>query len=379
MNFCSLTRTTRIGTTAARLWLVLTLALAGPAWAGTLLVNGFEHAPAGRGGSNLHWFALGPNCDREPYGILVNYHLPGVRALVQDQLLQLRARGQDRIATGVIHLRAPEPNNGAWTGTLLDSTGGDLRPQYRSNLATFLYDIRSSGFVELLFRYFPQGPNDPSGWSTFSESLYQENWNLIVNLEPILEGSGLAYKTDLGVELMPRARIIDVFGYPVIEPEQPANAAHSEYARRLWREYVSVFDAGRSVGFSFVSDSNTGRTEARVRHMPTIYTGANTAGVYPSVLALDLYGANGVDEATQFRRHDQHMRGLAGLADTPWIVAEAYYNDAAAASGVLQGMADTGRRVHYLTQWPLQRGSLCGAGVTEATPELFEQYQRRGF
>lgn len=344
-----------------------------------VFVNGFQHAPAGIGGSNYHWYHLGPNCDREPYGVLANYHQPGVRAIVLDQLLQMRARGQQRIATGVIHLRAPVPSDGTFGGTLLDSTGGNLRPQYRQNLTLFLADIRDAGFVELLFRYFPQGPNSPTYWTEFSEDLYQENWNLIFNLEPLLQQSGLDYRTDLAVEGMPRARIIDIPGAPVVRPNEPANAAHSAYARRLWREYVSVYGHERSIGFSFVSDTDRVRTEARVRHMPYIYTGEHSAGVFPTVLGLDIYGTANLDEATIFRRHDQHMRTIPGLIDTPWIIAESYYDDAAAADHFITAMNQTARPVLYFTQWPYVRGDSCGAGVNVAPPEHFDQYRRRGF
>lgn len=356
------------------------LAVGAPARAGDVVfVSGFQHAPAGIGGSNYHWYHLGPNCDREPYGILANYHQNGVRAIVLDQLIQMRARGQKRIATGVIFLRAPVLGDGSYGGTLLDSTGGNLRPQYRQNLSQFLADIRDAGFTELLFRYFPQGPNWPTYWSQFSEDLYQENWNLIFNLEPLLQQSGLDYRTDLGVEGMPRARIIDVPGYPIIRPNEPANNAHSAYARRLWREYVSVFGHQRSIGFSFVSDTDRVRTEARVRHMPYIYTGTDTAGVFPTALGMDIYGTASVNEATIFRRHDEHMRAISGLADTPWIIAESYYDDANAADHFIAAMNQTGRPVLYFTQWPYRRGDACGGGVNVAPPEHFDEYRRRGF
>lgn len=362
-----------------RLLALLLLPLAAPAAGGTLRVNGFEHAPAAAGGSNYHWYALGPGCDREPYGVLANYHLPGVRDLVQAQLRQMRAGGQDRIATGVIHLRAPWPTGGAWTGTLLDSSGGDLHPTYKANLALFLADIGEAGFVQVLFRYFPQGGNDPQYWSAWDEDRYQENWNLVWNLEAVLQASGLDYLTDLGVELMPRARILDLPGYPLVRPEEPANPVLTEYARRLWREYASQFGAGHSVGFSFVSDDDRVRTEARVRHLPTVYTGPWSAGVWPAALALDLYGTARAGEATMIRRHDSHVRGIPGAAALPWIIAEAYYDDAAAAGGVLEGMADTGRQVLWLAQWPLARADACGAGVNQAPPEQFGQWKRRGF
>src|SRR5579883_2977500 len=54
-----------------------------------------------RGGSNYLWYALGPGCDREPYGIVPNYGLPEVRTVVQAQLAAMFASGQARLSLGV--------------------------------------------------------------------------------------------------------------------------------------------------------------------------------------------------------------------------------------------------------------------------------------
>jgi hypothetical protein len=112
-------------------------AAAAPAQA--IFSSGFDFAtPALRGGSNLLWYALGPNCDREPYGILPNYHEPGVRAAVRAQLIDLRVSGQERVSIGIFHFTPSTPTlDGRVTGTQLDSSGGALRPQYLQNIRTW--------------------------------------------------------------------------------------------------------------------------------------------------------------------------------------------------------------------------------------------------
>src|SRR5690606_33949811 len=92
----------------------------------------------GRAGANHHWYRLGEDCEREPYGIVANLHRPGVRNQVLWQLIEMRAAGSDHIGLGVFHLRADAAVNGVQGGTLLDSTGGDLHPQMRENLANLL-------------------------------------------------------------------------------------------------------------------------------------------------------------------------------------------------------------------------------------------------
>jgi hypothetical protein len=349
-----------------------------------------QAAASASGGSNYLWFDVDPvpadaadpvqACidARDRYGILANYHRPGVRRLVQAQLRAMRAAGQDRIATGVIHLRAPAGQAVAGTlgGTLLDSTGGRLYPPVRQRLIHFLADIRAAGFSEVLFRYFPQGDNTPLWWTRFDEGLFEENWQLIRSIEPVLRASGLNYRTDLMVEGMPRARFWQALGEYYIDANSPDNAAWSEYARRLWRKYVAEFGHERSVGFSFVSDSNDVRTKARVRHAPYVYRLADGSVRYPPVFALDIYGGAGTSERTIFERHHHAMRDMG--RNEPWIIAESYYNDPQAAEGLLAAMTATGRPVLYFTQWPLDR-RIDRCDVNVAPPVDYDAWRQHGF
>ncbi|MFB9068806.1 hypothetical protein [Pseudofulvimonas gallinarii] len=375
-------------------WLFPALALmvstAAFAGADTLFVGGFQNAALARGGSNFLWYrvdrvppdAADPvqSCidARDPYGILANYHRAGVRNTVRTQLRAMRDAGQQRIATGIVHLRAPagQSVDGRYGGTLIDSTGGTLHPRIRDNLVAFLRDVYRAGFSELLFRYFPQGDNTPVWWTTFDESLFQENWQLIRSIEPILQASGLSYRTDLGVEGMPRAWFVEALGQYYIDDNRPDNPAWSEYARRIWRNYVAEFDYRRSVGFSFVSDSDPVRTRARVRHLRYIYMLADGSVRYPPLFAIDIYGGGTTDERTIFERHHHAMADLG--RNEPWIVAESYFNDAVAAAGLSSAMATTGRQVRYFLQWPLDRG-IDDCGVNVAPPNAYEAWLRRGF
>jgi hypothetical protein len=61
-----------------------------------------------------------------------------------------------------------------------------------------------------------------------------------------------------------------------------------------------------------------------------------------------------------------------------WIIGEAYYNDATAASGLRAAMDATGRPVFYLMQWPLERGGAC-QDATVAPPTAFNNYSSKGF
>jgi hypothetical protein len=354
------------------------LVLSGPAAADAQAIfrDGFEPGvPAGRGGSNLLWHDVA-GCEREPYGILANYHEPGIRTRVRAQLAQMRANGQERLSLGLFHVRGESDAAGRVTGTVLDSSGGQLHPQQRANLQAMLADVREAGFASFLFRYHPQGGNDPRTWSGFDADRFEENARLIESIEPLLLASGLPHGTDLFVEGMPRARIIELGGHSIIRPDEPADEPWSRYARDLWARYVLSFGTAHTVGFSFISDTDDLRIDARAEHVPYVYTVGGVLTL-PIAMAFDLYGTPTRDEGWIFERYHRHLAD-EGLAALPWVIAETYYDDAAAAGAIGDAIKTTGRPVLFLTQWPLRRVAACEL-LDVAPPVDYGAWRSRGF
>ncbi len=323
-----------------------------------------------RGGSTLNWYRLGPACDREPYGIIANYDRPGVRWKVIKQLIGLRVAGQDRISLSLFHQRPDVPSlDGLVTGTVLDSTGGRLHPKIERNLVELLDDIRLVGFAELLFRYHPQGPNDVRNEEGWNDSLRDENWSLIASIEPLLLASGIRYRTDLFAEGMPRSRNVG----SVIFDNVPHFEDWSDYARFVWRAYVAEFGTANTLGFSFVSDSDDTRIDARAKHMDYVY-----GSIRPEVLGFSLYGDDRRDEAWIFREYRRQLED-EGWGDLDWIITEAWYDDAEAGALIADAIAETGKTVWFLMQWPVERGSACSNDVTVATPLRYSAFADQGF
>lgn len=350
--------------------------------------GGLETGPAprlsieARPGVNLGFFDLGPNCDREPFGVLANLHKPGVRQRVTDILVELRARGSESIAVGIYHFRAPGPADadGVWPGSaILDSTGGNLHPRMRQNLADLLADIRAAGFAQLLVRYHPQGGNDVAQWTQYDESIFEENWNLIANLMPIIEGGGLDYRVDLMTEGMPRARFVNVFGQVVFFPTDPDNEPWSRYANRLWQNYVSRFDPQRSVGFSSISDPDPNRLRARLEHTSYVYRLPGGERIYPGAFAFSIYAWPGADEGDLYERIVDRLRRI-GLGDVPLIIAESYYNDREGMARLAAVAREQQAPPLYVLQWPVDRSNkACSSHVNVAFPVEIDQALRFGF
>jgi hypothetical protein len=289
------------------------------------------------GGSDYGWYFLN-GCDREPYGVIYNYDT--AQSTIDGQLQTMHANSQARLRIPIYHAR------GLNTGTIMDSTGGNLSPRFTANLTNFLASVRQQGFAEVEVGFFPQWVNDPSSWSAWNEDLYQENWNLIVNLRPIITGSGLAYRIDLLNEGIPTS----------------GQAVLLQYTQRLWADYTFTYGKADTVGFSVISsDSN------RLNQIPSVY-----GGNYPYLFDMHIYENS---YAVFVNAHNV----LAGLGLTQrWIIGEAFYDDAQEAQDLSSAIRDTGRTVFYLAQWPLSRNQNCSA-VDVAPPSAFDQYSAHGF
>jgi hypothetical protein len=203
--------------------------------------------------------------------------------------------------------------------------------------------------VEIAF--LPIGDLNPHNWLSWREDSYAEDRNLITNLHPLIAAAGIPYRIDLLNEGMPMS------DEPVLR----------QYATKLWADYTARFGKADTVGFSmtvWIAD--------RVTQMPAVY-GDNP----PDVFDVHLYGDswNG-DEYTQFVAADKKMNELGYHQD--WVVGETFFDDPVAAAGIRRAIADTGRTVRYLTQWPLSRSQLC-LDVDEAPPIDFDAFKAVGF
>ena len=311
------------------------------------LLLGSPAAPATRaaplaGGSNYDAYRL-DGCVREPYGVVNGYD--DAPALIAEQLAAMARAGQRRLRIGIFHHHGPD------SGTVMDSTGGDLSAQNRRNLADLLGAVRAAGFAEVAVAFFPQDANLPSRWTAFDEPLYQENRALIGNVRTIVAAAGLPYTLDLLNEGAPAA------GQDVL----------SRYDTRLWTDYTAAYGSADTVGFSLAV-----WIAGRVAQLPAVY-----GGNPPPLFDVHLYGDdwNG-DEHRQFVDADAAMTRLG--YHQPWIIGEAYDNDPAAADGIRRAIADTGRTVRYLTQWPLTRARHC-QDIDTAPPTAYDAYAGAGF
>jgi len=301
--------------------------------------------PAGLGGSNYLTYHLDPPCYREPYGVVYNYDT--ATATIDTQLQEMYHNGQRRLRIPIFHGR------GINSGSVMDSTGGNLAPRFRANLANLLAAIKAAGFVELEVSFNPQGGNDPTKWTTFSADYYQENWSLIQNLHPVIAGAGIPYHIDLSNEGIPPS------GF----------AAFLQYSQELWNDYVSMFGSGDTIGFSIIADA------AHLSQVNVVY-GTSAYGNHGSPPLFDVHIYTDAGNSFESAFNALNAQGYQGV---PWVIGEAFYNDATEASALRQAANSTGQKVLYLTEWPETADQSCDPNVNVAPPLDFSNYQAQNF
>ena len=314
-----------------------------------------------QGGSNYAWYDLA-GCNRDPYGVIKNYHKPWARAKVDSQLQAMYDSGQRRLRIPIFHIHPNMP----WSGTLLSSAGGNLSQQHQDNFRDLLTKIRDVQFEEVIIGFFPQGVNGPKRWlqlitnwndlipnSTLTyEEVFQENWNLIVNLREIIIRAGIhPYYIDLLNEGIPNGNQQGLL----------------QYVQRLWSYYGWVYGKYDTVGFSIAPDPE------RLDFISAVYEGGWRHG-WPYRMDLHLYG----DAFNFFVATDAKLneRGYS----QPLIIGETFYNDFQSAQEISAALHTTGREILFVLQWPLTRSVRCpDVDVHPNRLSDFSRYINEGF
>lgn len=296
--------------------------------------------PPVSGGSNYDFYYL-DSCYREPYQVVNSFNK--APDIIRFQLAGMRKAGQNRLSIGIFHHHGPD------TGTVMNSTGGTLSSQDLRNLTALLAAIEQAGYAELTVVMNPLDANDPSGWPSWQQAMYDENWKLIQTLHPIIAAAGVPYRIDLGNELT----------------ESTGQTGVLAYDQRLWQDYTARFGLTNTVGFS-VNSNDPGQI---------LNVGKMYGSTPPPMFDLHVYGS----EYDQFVYDDTELR-QQGFSTQPVIIGESYYNDKDAATAFSSASRKTGRQIYYLTQWPRTRANNTQCDqVDVAPPTDYAMYAAAGF
>ncbi len=324
-----------------------------------------------RGGSTHAWYQVDAPQVFACYGILKNYHVQSVKNTVDQQLLAMYNNGQRKIRIPIFFVHEPqEANPGAecynrpagQQGMYMDSRVtefdfGEAGWQYLKNLGDYLTTAKNIagpgvGFEEFFIMMSPGGPNWQGSWLTFDWDYYAENWNVIVRVRQKLAETNTWYRIDLCNECL----------------HNPTNywAAYA-YASELWGDYAGTYGRNDTVGFSLPSVSEANHVNAAL----DIYDSWGYGR--PFLFAVHIY-----DDA--YNRFVNFHNAFAARGETAagLIIGETFYNDVNNSLAIRTAANNTGRLVHYLLQWPLNRNS-SAQDVDQAPVNDFGNYITYGW
>ena len=291
-------------------------------------------------GANYSWWDIGANCDLADHSILLTYDQPGVRRIVQKQLLDMRANGLDTIRHMLWYSRDSEESWGQ-----VKIARGTLSPQHQQNFRDFLEDVKAAGFAHLSVSFAPKGALGPQ-FEIYDPEYFEENWTFIRHIRGLVKDSGIAdARFDLLNEGCPN--IYSRAGSTVYDANLKA------YIARLYSKYVDTFGNG-DVTVSCVSEDGNALPaliailQSTGRPLPTLFEAHAYMWWYPALSDGILAGLSRFDRT--LRRH--------GLQQ-PLAFSETYYNNADVADGVARYTASTKRPLTEVTAWPISSTSAC--------------------
>lgn len=374
------------------------------------------------GGSNHAWYYLEDNtapfaCDREPYGILRNYHsfvpdrekfsnnlIPirghSVRNVVIDQLNAMAASGQRSIRVPIAHRR--DLSDG--TNIKANSTT-PLPTQYLINVENFVKDIADAGFEFVVIGFFPIGQSSPDSWPeefgyTF-ESAREVPWDrhpewqqrTNENFEVIQQVREAVYQSisanNLNIDVVFDLRnessafatwsIRDQAYYPWL----------GRYNNEIWNKYLQASvdenhpygNTADTVGFSFnFAKPAVPHIELMIDYIDTQYINSMGISLVPKQLQVHIY--SGPDERLNELALNLDPKAVQLGEKLPVYIGEAYYNDGNSAAAFSASVTSNNLDFTSLIQWPLDLdGGVCNdtsSGIN-VIPLDFNVYRDAGF
>lgn len=257
---------------------------------------------------------------------------------VATQLAAMRASGMTDIAIPIwmqdFHGQDGDGIVDWVTGEFVDYSQAALRPQQRTNLTNLVTAIKSKGFKRIIIRFAPS-----LNWpipNTWDETEYQHYWNLVVDTQNLVESSLLGSQTTALYDLA-----MEYGGYD-------DGGIRPQFIKRLWGDYVSVFGAAKTVGFSYAW------APGRFSQQEQWYSQVNTAR--PPAYAFDIYPGNVANMSTAIQQISTEMGNQNGQ---PILITETWANDLNTAIGLnntINGAsAIYNTNVDGLFQWSLDK------------------------
>jgi len=210
------------------------------------------------------------------------------KAAIDAKLQSLYAAGQRKISLVLWHFYNQYtygPPQTTYLNTFCEVVVANsvLTSKHQANLSALIATIKTIGFTQINFRFAPVDISDPRSWSSWDETQFQSNWNLIWQTRQLIyqslnsvPGANPRVLYDLGLELG------GLWAVP-----QPYSGVNPQVVRQymiyLWSNYTYCYGNSDTIGFSIVPNFS-GQISAQI-------SAYDSTGSRPNAYGFDLYGS----------------------------------------------------------------------------------------
>jgi hypothetical protein len=296
------------------------------------------------------------DCSLDDTGIVTHYQERGVRRLVRGQLVAMHAAGIQSLRLILWHMT--DASGQRWG--VVSSDRGRLAEPYRSNLIRYLNDVRRAGFEQLTIAFGPEytnAPLPPTPTDVYDPAKFEENWQFIRNVRPLLKSYG------------PASTHLDLIN------EGPAGAFDSptvfaqthDYLKRMWSNYVEAFGAD-DASFSIIGGGGAGDAVPRLRNL----LDALQESGKPLPHWFDIHPPYSSDGTVDTLRVVDQVLTARGLPQ-PLVIGEEAYDDLSVARAIAEFSRSSSRRIIEVGEWPLTADRPC-TNISVSPPYRADAY-----
>lgn len=277
-------------------------------------------------GANYDWYAVS-SCQSHDGGVISEGGTG--QAQIRRQLAAMHAAGIRKLRTFIWNMH----DAAGQTWGVVSSAGGTLPPAARSNLIAYLRDVRAAGFRQLEIVFGPEWSNDPIDPNNpWDPAMFDENWNLIKTVRPIVKTYGPAVTT------------FDLINEGAPSDYQATKQRVADYDARIYANYVDAFGNADVTISSIVDVNDPSRLGNLVDALRT------TGRPLPQWFEIHSYTATLLQDL-QSADATLTAKGLT----QPIALAETYYDDATNALAVRQFVTSSTRPLLEVSEWPIRR------------------------
>lgn len=293
--------------------------------------------------------------------IALEYHKPGVRDIVKQELASLK---NQRVETIRFFVNFASDASGHHWGLISSKTGKVPEPA-RTNYQQYFTDVKDAGITNLLIVFGPVWYNDPSS-EGFTSELLEENWRFIQDVRSLAVSTwpegGVTF--DLSNEIGPQEAIKSL-----PQGEKRFNQT-MQYITTIWQRYVNQYGS-HDASFGAIAGATIKGTPtisaATSKTFDNLLSALQSSGAaMPSFFPVSLYAQTADETYTNLHYLDSVLTQKNLSASIR--ITESFYDHAPTAIGLKKYVLENRHPVTDYFYWPNNSDIAGGLGIFNIAP-----------